>query len=97
MEACAPLQNGSSWEGLVRYDHWVPNTAGSLASAATSPIPLVALSDQKQNRTIVGIAYWFPHVGNVATALLLDYDGQQFDNITTAPVKSVALHAQIVY
>jgi hypothetical protein len=31
-------------------------------------------------RTIVGVAYWFPHQGSVASALLLDYDSQKFDN-----------------
>src|SRR5207247_514162 len=59
-----PFENGSSWEALVRYDHFAPNTT----------------NDQKQNRTIVGVAYWFPHQGNVSTAILLDYDGQRFEN-----------------
>ena len=37
-------------------------------------------NDQKQNRTIIGVAYWFPHQGNVSTAILFDYDGQRFEN-----------------
>ena len=53
------------------------------------------LNDQHQNRTIVGVAYWFPHQGNVSTAILLDYDGQSFDNITTAPTRAVILHGLI--
>ena len=81
-----PLANGASWEGLLRYDHFTPNTAATPAPASTSPVPgITALNDQNQNRTIVGVAYWFPHQGNVSTAILVDYDGQNFDNITTAP------------
>jgi hypothetical protein len=89
-----PLANGASWEGLLRYDHWVPNTSTSVfAPASTSPNPgSTVLNDQKQNRTIVGVAYWFPHQGNVSTAILFDYDGQSFDNITTLPTKGVSIH-----
>ena len=56
--------------------------------ASTSPeLGVTVLNDQQQNRTIFGVAYWFPHQGNVSTAILLDYDGQSFDNITTAPTE----------
>jgi hypothetical protein len=48
--------------------------------------------DQHQNRTIFGVAYWFPHQGNVSAAVLVDYDGQSFDNITTPETKSVSVH-----
>ena len=89
----APLANGASWEGLLRYDHWTPNTATTFAPASTSPAPgVTVLNDQHQNRTIVGVAYWFPHQGNVSTAILFDYDGQSFDNITTAPARAVSIH-----
>jgi hypothetical protein len=54
-------------------------------------------NDQKQNRAILGVAYWFPHQGSVSSAILLDYDGQRFDNITTAPIKNVALHALLSF
>ena len=92
----APMANGSSWEGLLRYDHWTPNTALTFAPTSTSPSPgITTLKDQHQNRTIVGVSYWFPHQGSVSTAILIDYDGQQFDNITTAPVHSVAVHGLI--
>jgi hypothetical protein len=88
-----PMANGSSLEGLIRYDHFTPNTAGTAAPTSTSPVPgSTLLSDQHQNRSIVGVAYWFPHQGSVSTAILFDYDGQKFDNITTAPVKSYAIH-----
>jgi hypothetical protein len=91
-----PKADGSSWEGLLRYDHWTPNTATTLAPASTSPaLGITVLNDQHQNRTIAGLSYWFPHQGNVSTAILFDYDGQRFDNITTAPVRSIAVHALI--
>jgi hypothetical protein len=91
-----PNANGSSWEALLRYDHWTPNTSGALAAASTSPNPgTTVLNDQKQNRTIIGLSYWFPHQGNVSTAILVDYDGQQFKNLTTAPTKGIAVHGLI--
>ena len=52
----------------------------------------IPFSAQKQNRTIFGVSYWFPHEGNVSTAILVDYDGQAFDNITAAPTKGIAIH-----
>jgi hypothetical protein len=93
----APRADGSSWEGLLRYDHFTPNTSTTtLAPATTSPAPgVTVLNDQHQNRTIVGVAYWFPHQGNVSTAILFDYDGQSFDRITTAPVHAITLHGLI--
>jgi hypothetical protein len=87
------FEDQSSWEVLVRYDHWTPNTAATPAPLATSPIPGTTLSqDQHQNRSIFGVAYWFPHQGNVSAAILVDYDGQSFDNITTPETKSVSVH-----
>ena len=70
-----------------------PTRQATAAPASTSPVPgITALKDQHQNRTIVGVAYWFPHQGNVSTAILVDYDGQHFENITTAPARSIAVH-----
>src|SRR5262249_43046772 len=83
------------WEGLLRYDHYTPNTSSAFAPAASSPTATTTFDSQKQNRYIFGVAYWFPHQGNVSAALMLDYDGQSFDNITTAPTKSIVLHALI--
>jgi hypothetical protein len=77
-----PFESGASWEALLRYDHWTPNTA---------------LDSQKQKRIIGGVAYWFPHQGNVSSAILFDYDGQRFDNITAAPVKAVAIHGLLSF
>ena len=77
-----PFESSASWEALLRYDHWTPNTA---------------LDSQKQNRIIAGVAYWFPHQGNVSSAILFDYDGQRFDNITTPPTKGVAIHGLLSF
>jgi hypothetical protein len=87
------FDNQSSWELLLRYDHWTPNTTNALAPLATAPVPgTTQFQDQHQNRTIVGVAYWFPHQGNVSAAIMVDYDGQSFDNITTPETKSVSVH-----
>ena len=83
------------WEGLIRYDHLTPNTSGDLAPLATSGNATTALEAQKQNRVIVGVAYWFPRQGNVSSALLVDYDGQIFKGLSAAPTKVVAVHGLI--
>jgi hypothetical protein len=72
------------WEALLRYDHLKPNKT---------------FDNQVRNRTIAGVAYWFPHQGNVATALLVDYDGQTFDNFAPAVSKQarVAVHGLIQF
>ena len=87
-----PLARGASWEVLARYDHWTPNRSGAIAPASATGRPGVPFTDQQQKRTIFGVSYWFPHEGNVSTAILVDYDGQRFDNITTAPTKGIAIH-----
>jgi hypothetical protein len=76
-----PLTNGSSVEALVRYDHLQPN-----ASVGAN-----------RTRTIAGVAYWFPHQGNVSSAMLIDYDGQIFHNFTPPlpAQKRIALHGLI--
>jgi hypothetical protein len=70
------------WEALLRYDHLQPNRA---------------LAGQTRTRTIAGIAYWFPHQGNVSTALLLDYDGQTFHNVVPDQPKQqrIAVHGLV--
>ncbi len=91
-----PLANNASIEALIRYDHFTPNTANSLVPPASSPLPgSILLSDQQQNRWIYGAAFWFPHQGAVSTAIMLDYDGQVFNNIVTAPVHAITLHGLI--
>ena len=44
-------------------------------------------TNQERTRTIVGLSYWFPHQGNVSTALLLDYDNATFKNFTPATAR----------
>ena len=71
------------WEGLIRYDHRTPNESAS---------------DQTRDRTILGVAYWFPHQGNVSAALMLDYDGQTFDTTPATPSqKRVAVHGLLQF
>jgi len=71
-------------EALLRYDHLTPNTA---------------FDTQVRNRTIVGVAYWFPHEGTVSSAMMIDYDRQTFDRFTPAlPQQSkVAIHGLISF
>ncbi len=78
----ATPKSPTGWEALLRYDRLRPNTA---------------LDSQVRNRTILGVAYWFPHQGNVSSALLLDYDGQTFDHIATPANKKIAVHALISF
>jgi hypothetical protein len=70
------------WEALLRYDHLKPDAS---------------FASQVRDRTIVGVAYWFPHQGTVSSALMLDYDGQTFDNFTTAmpAQKRIGVHALV--
>jgi hypothetical protein len=66
------------WEGLFRFDHLKPNTHAS----------------GTRTRTIGGIAYWFPHQGNVATSLLLDVEYTNNKDFAPALPKQqrIALH-----
>jgi hypothetical protein len=68
-------------EGLLRYDHLEPNT--SVTGTRT--------------RWIGGIAYWFPHQGNVSTSLLLDVDNQSFHDfaIPSPTVTRYAINALV--
>jgi len=92
------FSNNSSLEGLLRYDHWTPNTDDTVAPATTAPVfGTTLLSDQHQNRSILGVAYWFPRQANVNIAILLDYDAQRFDNITTPETKALAVHGLLQF
>ena len=95
-----------AWRSYERLDRvkWTRLAAAMtfISFVALFPLLTVAaaigaatLSDQQQNRWIYGVAYWFPHQGAVTTAIMLDYDGQQFNNIITAPVHAVTLHGLI--
>lgn len=78
-------EKGNGFEALVRYDSFRTNKV-------TSP-------DARQNRTIAGLAFWFPHPGGASTAaLLLDFEQVAFKNYTgTIPAKQqrVILHGLI--
>jgi hypothetical protein len=63
---------GYGWEGLLRFDHLVQEQAGGT-------------TDGERNRTIAGIAYWFPRQGAVSSAILFDYE--QVDNAGYEPLK----------
>jgi Phosphate-selective porin O and P len=90
-----PKPNGSSWEALLRYDHLTPNESNAFAPLLTAGNLTTPLNTQLQNRSILGAAYWFPHQGNVSTAILFDWDYQHFTNITTAPVQVFGIHGLI--
>jgi hypothetical protein len=71
----------NGWEGLLRFDHLEPNKDAS----------------GTRNRSLVGIAYWFPHQGTVSTALLLDFEQVKFNDFATPqPTQNrLALHALV--
>jgi hypothetical protein len=64
---------GYGWEGLLRFDHLEQEQA-------------TASTRGERNRTIAGVAYWFPRQGTVSSALLFDYE--QVDNDNYAPVRA---------
>ena len=80
----ATPKSPKGFEALLRYDHLTPNTR---------------FDSQARSRTIVGVAYWFPHEGNVSAAILVDYDGQTFDNVTPAQPKEqrIAVHGLVSF
>jgi hypothetical protein len=69
-------------EGIVRFDHLVPRKD---------------LKNQVRERTIAGIAYWFPHQGNVSSALLFDVDNATFDGFSPSQPtqRRIAVHALV--
>ena len=64
---------GHGWEGLFRFDHLVQDQSTSAV-------------DSERNRTIAGVAYWFPQRRSVSSALLFDYE--QVDNADYEPLKA---------
>jgi hypothetical protein len=70
------------WEGLLRFDHLVPNTQ---------------VASQVRDRMIAGVAYWFPHQGSVSTALLVDVDTATFDGFSPrqSSQRRLAVHALV--
>ena len=78
----ATPKSPAGWEALLRFDHLHANRS---------------LNEQTRDRTILGVSYWFPHQGNVSSALLLDYDGQTFNNVVPELPKQqrIAVHALV--
>jgi hypothetical protein len=64
---------GYGWEGLLRYDRVVMDQ-------------LTSTTDGERNRTIAGIAYWFPRQGSVSAAVLFDFEN--VDNKNFLPVRA---------
>ncbi|NUR53263.1 MAG: hypothetical protein HOQ29_02350 [Acidobacteria bacterium] len=66
------------WEGLLRFDHLEPNTHAPAA----------------RERTIGGVAYWFPVQGSVSTVLLVDVDNTRFQDFVPAQPtqRRIAVH-----
>jgi hypothetical protein len=63
---------GYGWEGLLRFDHLSQEQATSAVNS-------------ERDRTIAGIAYWFPRQGAVSAAVLFDYE--QVDNHDYEPAR----------
>jgi hypothetical protein len=78
----ATPKTARGWEGLVRFDHLIPSRD---------------MTNQVRQRTIAGVAYWFPHQGNVSTALMFDVDNAKFDNFSPAQPtqRKLAVHALV--
>jgi hypothetical protein len=76
--------SGHGWEGLLRVDHLVPDRA--------SP-------DQTKRRAIAGAAYWFPHQGSVATALMFDVDSVHYSHFAPARTdeRRFAVHSMVSF
>jgi hypothetical protein len=73
----------NGWEALLRYDRIEPDTD----------------LDARRKRAILGVAYWFPHQGNVSTALLVDFENVSNDNFTPArsDERRFAVHALVAF
>jgi hypothetical protein len=71
----------NGWEGLLRFDHLEPNTD----------------APGTRDRSLAGVAYWFPHQGTVSTALLLDVEQVKFNDFAVAQPtqRRIALHALV--
>jgi hypothetical protein len=68
-------------EGLFRYDELKPNKNAAVGGA-------------KKKRTIAGIAYWFPVLKGVSSALMADYEQVKYDSSLGKPKEQrYALHA----
>jgi hypothetical protein len=83
-------EKGNGVEMLLRYDSYQPDRAANTFDGNVAT----------RNRTIAGVAYWFPHPGGTSTgALLLDYEQVKFEHFTpaasTATQRRIAIHGLI--
>jgi hypothetical protein len=73
---------GRGWEGLFRADSLKPDRTAA---------------DQRKDRTIAGVAYWFPMPGTIQTALLADVETVRYVRFAPArpDERRIAVHALI--
>jgi hypothetical protein len=85
--------NGGSVEALIRYDHMKPTADVAVVGSSAILVPGI------DKRAIGGIAYWFPHTGSVAAALLLDVENVTYsDFLTPKPTQQkIFLHSLISF
>ena len=74
--------------GLLRLDHPAHDErlGGILRVRPPGTRATTATAKGKTDRTIAGVAYWFPHLGTVSTVLLFDFE--QVDYEDYGPVRS---------
>jgi hypothetical protein len=80
-------EKGSGLEGLLRVDRFKPN---------------LNLSSRERQRTIAGVAYWFPHAyTGSAAALLVDFEQLKFSGFPATPANAtqerLAVHGLIQF
>jgi len=78
-------EKGHGPELLLRWDSYEPSRGAVDSTGKT----------KKQNLFIVGPAYWFPHQGNVATSILVDYEVTTFPGTSTPSIRKYAVHGYL--
>ena len=75
--------NAASERRVVRSAAAIRPLTPNTCEPASPSSPARQRHDQSRTARSSASPYWFPHQGNVSDArILLDYDGQRFDNIT---------------
>ncbi len=80
-------EKGHGLELLLRWDSFTPSIGAVDSNGKT----------KQQQMWIAGPAYWFPHVGSVATALLFDVEDVSFPGTATPRQRKWALHGNIQF
>jgi hypothetical protein len=73
---------GRGFEALLRYDAFTPDDTQTV---------------QTRSRSIIGLAYWFPHQGSVSAALMFDADTRTFTNINSPTAQTLFVHGLIAF